>query len=72
LNWYINVGEHNRSWVVETGFILKNGEFVSVARSKSLIMPRYGISEITDEFWGTLKVNFEKLIKKIVVLQISL
>jgi hypothetical protein len=27
-------------------------------------MPAYGASDISDELWGTLKFDFEKLLKK--------
>jgi hypothetical protein len=64
LSWYINVGEYNRSWVVDVGFIIKTGKFVPAARSNFLTMPAYGVLDITDELWGTLKFDFEKLLKK--------
>lgn len=64
LSWYINVGEYNRSWIVDVGFILKNGKFISVARSNLLKMPAYGSSDIADELWGTLKFDFKKFLKK--------
>jgi hypothetical protein len=63
LSCYINVGEYNRSLVVDVGFIIK-GKFVSVARSNVLTMPVCGISDIPDEFWGTLKFDFERFLKK--------
>jgi hypothetical protein len=64
LSWYINVGEYNRSLVVEIGFMLKNGKFISVVRSNFLTMPSYGVSDVRDELCGTLKFDFEKLLKK--------
>jgi hypothetical protein len=64
LSWYINVGEYNHSYVVDIGFIIKTGKFIAVARSNFLTMPAYGISDVRDELWGTLKFNFEKLLKE--------
>jgi hypothetical protein len=63
LSWYINVGEYNRSWCVDICYILQNGDFVTIARSNDLTMPRYGVSNISDEQWALLKLEFEKLIK---------
>jgi hypothetical protein len=64
LSWYINVGDYNRSWVVEVGFVLKNGNFVPVARSNFLTMPAYGVSDIANKLRGTLKFDFKNLLKK--------
>ena len=63
LSWYVNVGEFNRSWCVDVGYTLKNGEFVAVARTNSMIMPRHGVSSVTDEQWALLQLEFEKLLK---------
>jgi hypothetical protein len=63
LSWYVNVGEFNRSWCADVGYILKNGTFVAVARSNSAIMPRHGVSNVTDEHWALLQIEFERLLK---------
>ena len=47
-SWYINVGEFNRSWCADLGYLTKDGKFISVARSNKVSMPRYGVSSITD------------------------
>ncbi|MCL2388927.1 MAG: DUF4912 domain-containing protein [Elusimicrobia bacterium] len=62
-NWYINVGEHNRVWCADIGYIVAGGKFISVARSNPIAMPRQGVSAITDEQWGLLKLEFDKLFK---------
>ncbi len=62
-SWYINVGEFNRSWCVDIGYTLKNGEFVTVSRSNVMAMPRHGVSNVTDEQWALLQLEFEKLLK---------
>jgi hypothetical protein len=64
-NWYINVGEFNRVWLVEVGYILKDGTFVAISRSNAVRLPRYGISEmeVEDERWASYHVlerNFEE------------
>ncbi|MDR2425715.1 MAG: DUF4912 domain-containing protein [Endomicrobium sp.] len=63
LSWYVNVGEFNCSWCADVGYILKNGEFITVARTNSTAMPRHGISSVTDEQWALLHVEFERLLK---------
>lgn len=62
-SWYINVGEFNRAWCVDLGYLTKDGKFISVARSNKISMPRYGVSNVTDEQWALLQVEFEKLLK---------
>jgi len=62
-SWYINVGEFNRSWCADIGYLTKDGKFITVARSNKVNMPRYGVSNITDEQWALLQVEFEKLLR---------
>jgi hypothetical protein len=63
LSWYVNVGEFNRSWCVDVGYALKDGTFVAAARSNSVFMPRHGVSNVTDEQWALLQLEFERLFK---------
>ncbi|MHB9154901.1 MAG: DUF4912 domain-containing protein [Endomicrobiales bacterium] len=62
-NWYINVGEMNRAWCVDLGVFTPDGEFVVIARSNVLSMPRQGVSPVTDEQWAILQQEFERLLK---------
>lgn len=62
-NWYVNVGEVNRSWCVDLGLTTPDGEFILVTRSNVLAMPRQGVSPITDEQWAILQMEFERLLK---------
>lgn len=62
-NWYINVGEYNRVWCVDIGLLTPDGEFIIVARSNILAMPRQGVSSVTDEHWAILQREFERLLK---------
>ena len=62
-SWYINVGEFNRSWCADLGYLTKDGEFILIAQSNTVVMPKYGVSNITDEQWALLQVEFEKLLK---------
>jgi len=60
-NWYINVLEINRVWCVDLGLIAPDGSFILVARSNVVSTPRKGVSIITDEHWGSLSKEFEKI-----------
>ncbi|MDR1418500.1 MAG: DUF4912 domain-containing protein [Endomicrobium sp.] len=62
LSWHINLGEYNRSWCVDLGCFLRDGRFFTIARSNTVISPRYGVSDVTDEQWASLRVEFEKLL----------
>ncbi len=62
-NWYINVAETNRSWCVDLGLITPDGKFIVVARSNIVMMPRYGVSPLTDEQWAVLQREFERLLE---------
>ncbi|MBQ2219843.1 MAG: DUF4912 domain-containing protein, partial [Elusimicrobia bacterium] len=37
-SWYINVGEFNRCWCADLGYLTKDGKFISVARSNKVSM----------------------------------
>lgn len=62
-SWYVNAGETNRAWCVDLGITTADGQFVVIARSNVLIMPRQGVSPITDEQWAILQQEFEKLLR---------
>ena len=62
-SWYINVGEFNKSWCADLGYLTKDGKLILLARSNKVSMPRYGVSNITDEQWALLQVEFEKLLQ---------
>jgi len=62
-SWYVNVGEFDRVWCVDIGYILKNGEFVLAARSNPAKMPAHGISNVHDDQWASMEIEFEKLLR---------
>ncbi|MCS7151536.1 MAG: DUF4912 domain-containing protein [Endomicrobia bacterium] len=62
-NWYINLPETNRSWCVDLGIITPDGKFVMIVRSNIVIMPRFGVSALTDEQWAVLQREFERLLE---------
>lgn len=53
-DWYINVGEPDRSYQAQLGFILSNGIFVNMITSNKCHTPRDSISSVIDPRWGYL------------------
>ncbi|MEM4367674.1 MAG: DUF4912 domain-containing protein [Candidatus Anstonellales archaeon] len=62
-NWYINLPETNRSWCVDLGIKTQDGKFVVICRSNIVIMPRFGVSMLSDEQWAVLQREFERLLE---------
>ncbi len=62
-NWYINLPEQNRSWCVDLGAKTPDGRFILISRSNIVVMPRFGVSTITDEQWAVIQHEFEKLLE---------
>ncbi len=61
-SWYVNCQSPNRVWCIDIGVVTPDGKFIAVARSNPVYTPRYGISPITDEKWGLLKEEFERIL----------
>lgn len=60
-SWYIHVGEPNRSFCVDIGFLAPNGTFRILARSNTVRSPRAGVSEFIDEKWVSIEELYEKI-----------
>jgi len=60
-NWYIKVGESDRSFCVDMGFLTSYGTFFVIVRSNVVKTPRVGVSEIIDEEWMSVKELYEKV-----------
>ncbi|MFN3532987.1 MAG: DUF4912 domain-containing protein [Candidatus Brocadia sp.] len=60
-NWYIHVGEPNRSFCVDIGFLTSQGIFRTLARSNTVRTPRAGVSEVVDEKWMGIEEIYEKV-----------
>jgi hypothetical protein len=60
-NWYIDVGGPGRSWIVDLGLRLANGEFIKIVRSNPVSTPLDGPSWITDEEWMIPEDMFARL-----------
>ncbi|MBI4974350.1 MAG: DUF4912 domain-containing protein [Candidatus Omnitrophica bacterium] len=50
-NWYINVSNPNRTWIVDIGIISKKGSFYPLARSNAVTTPRFSMSDELDAEW---------------------
>lgn len=50
-SWYLNLQETARSWCVDLGFVLRDGQFICIARSNVITTPADGPSHLTDEEW---------------------
>lgn len=61
MSWYIDAGGPGRSWVVDYGLKLNNGEFVTILRSNTVTTPIDAPSWITDEEWAVPEEIFGRL-----------
>jgi uncharacterized protein len=59
--WYLDTGGPGRSWVVDYGLKLANGEFITIVRSNVVTTPIDGPSWITDEEWMVPEEIFGRL-----------
>jgi hypothetical protein len=50
-NWYIQVGEPDRSFCVDLGRMFQDGHFVTLLRSNIVTTPRASLSDRLDEEW---------------------
>ncbi|HBQ28161.1 MAG TPA: DUF4912 domain-containing protein [Desulfotomaculum sp.] len=50
-DWYIQVGQPDRSFCIEVGRKFQNGHFVTLLRSNVVSTPRASLSEQVDEEW---------------------
>lgn len=60
-SWYINIGESGRSWCVDLGLKLPNGDFITIVRSNAVTTPLDRPSWITDEEWMIPEEMFARL-----------
>ncbi|BAF60408.1 MAG: DUF4912 domain-containing protein [Pelotomaculum sp.] len=50
-NWYIEVGQPDRSFCVDLGRMFPDGRFVTLLRSNTVTTPRASLSDRLDEEW---------------------
>ncbi len=60
-NWYINAAGPGKSWCVDYGLKLPNGEFITVVRSNIVQSPLDIPSWVTDEEWMIPEEMFARL-----------
>jgi hypothetical protein len=60
-SWYIDAGGPGRSWVVDYGLKLANGDFITILRSNVVTTPIDAPSWITDEEWAVPEEIFGRL-----------
>lgn len=60
-NWYIHVGEPNRSFCVDIGLLSSQGIFRTLFRSNTVRTPRVSVSEVVDERWMSITALYEKI-----------
>jgi uncharacterized protein len=60
-SWYLDTGGPGRSWVVDYGLKLPNGEFITIVRSNAVTTPLDGPSWVTDEEWMVPEEIFGRL-----------
>ncbi len=63
-NWYFQAPESGRTYLSDMGLLTEKGEFIVLARSNPVSLPKGMVSEIADEKWMIVKEEFEKLVKK--------
>jgi hypothetical protein len=56
-NWYVQVPESGRSYVLELGLLTTTGRFYLVTKSNIVTVPRMGVSPLQDEEWATVSTD---------------
>ncbi|MDO8735333.1 MAG: DUF4912 domain-containing protein [Elusimicrobiota bacterium] len=62
-NWYINVEDSSRTYCVQLGIKTKDGKFIQVLLSNTIIAPSGRVSDATGEKWMLVYEDYEKLLK---------
>ncbi|WP_334110263.1 DUF4912 domain-containing protein [Thermodesulfitimonas autotrophica] len=62
-NWYLEVGQPNRTFCVDLGRLLPTGEFVTLLRSNLAHTPRAALSELCDEEWMWLEGVYRSMLR---------
>jgi hypothetical protein len=62
-NWYLNVWEAGKTYLVELGFKTTDGHFISIARSNQVGTPLDSVSTIIEEEWMSVDEDFDEIFK---------
>jgi len=57
-NWYFDFGRPSHSFCADIGLLSSGGQFLTIARSNYITMPRDGVSDVIDEDWILLAEEF--------------
>ena len=60
-NWYVFSPHGDGEWHAQLGLILPDGRFVLLAISNKIRLPAGHVSDLTDEKWGVLQADWERL-----------
>ena len=58
-SWYLSLNRPDRSFRVDIGLLGPDGRFFTLARSNTVTMPRFSVSDVVDERWMTQ--DFDRL-----------
>ncbi len=57
-NWYFDFGRPAHSFCADIGLLSPGGQFLTIARSNYITMPRDGVSDVIDEEWMLVDEEF--------------
>jgi len=60
--WYIHLGQPDKCFYGILGFLTPGGEFIEIARSNSIQLPRDTIASQQDQKWMTSEETYERLL----------
>ncbi|MBI5574036.1 MAG: DUF4912 domain-containing protein [Elusimicrobia bacterium] len=62
-NWYINVENPGRTYCVQLGIKTKDGKFIPILLSNTIIMSSGRVSDVLGEQWMLIYEDYQKLLK---------
>jgi hypothetical protein len=62
-NWYINVWDAGKTYIVDVGYKTESGKFILLARSNGVHTPNDKVSNVTDEEWMVVDEDFDELFR---------
>jgi hypothetical protein len=62
-NWYINVWDAGKTYIVDVGYKTVSGKFILLARSNGVNTPDDKVSNFTDEEWMIVDEDFDELFR---------
>jgi len=62
-NWYVNVWEAGKKYIVDLGLKKHDGTFTLISRSNPVTTPKDTVSTVTDEEWMTVDEDFDEIFR---------